>query len=116
MTTSTTYATTTARWPYWLSLAAGILIVIAGIILAVAGTVIAALYTISGVSGLVLGIIGVIIGAIIIWAAYKIPASRVMYGGLIVVLSIVAFFVVGGGFIIGSILGVIGGLWAMLLR
>ncbi len=112
-TAPTAYAT----WPYWLSLIGGILILIDGIVLAIAGPFLLAFG--AGAGAVVLGILGVIFGVIVIWAAYRLRsnmAAHVTYGAVIVVFSVLALILTGGGFVIGSILGIIGGIWAFFVR
>ncbi len=113
---ATTYRTGYSRWPFWLTVIGGILIVIQAILLAVAGTAYVTLYNMGGLGAVVLGIVGIILGLILIWIAYRFPAGHMVYGGLAVIISLIALFLTGGGFIIGAILGIIGGLWAMFVR
>jgi hypothetical protein len=37
-----------------------------------------------------------------------------MYGAVIIIVSVIALVLAAGGFIIGSILGIIGGAWAIM--
>ncbi len=113
---ATTYRTGYSSWPLWLTLIGGILIIIQGIVLAVLGTAYVTLANVGGVGALVLGIIAIILGLILIGVAYRFPAGHMVYGGLAVIISLIALFLTGGGFIIGSILGIVGGLWAMFVR
>jgi hypothetical protein len=109
--------TATSQWPVWLSLIAGLLILIDGIILVIAGPVLLVLG--EGAATLVLGLGGVVFGIIVLWAAYSLQnnaGSHVLYSAIIVLFSIIALVLTGGGFIIGSILGIIGGIWALFAR
>jgi len=115
---STTYPARAgyAPWPYVLSLIGGALILIEGIIVAVAGPILATAGDL-GFGALVFGIVVVILGLIIIWAAYSLranPTRHVGYGAVIVIFSVLALVLAGGGFIIGSLLGIIGGAWAII--
>lgn len=115
---STTYPAQAAYapWPYMLSLIGGILILLEGIIVAIAGPILATAGDL-GFGALVFGIVVIIHGLIIIWAAYSLranPVRHVMYGAVIVIVSVLALVLAGGGFIIGSILGIIGGAWAIM--
>jgi hypothetical protein len=101
-----------------LSLVGGLLILIEGIILAVAGPIIAvSMAGDLGLGTLIFGIVVIIHGLIIIWAAYSLranPVRHVMYGAIIVIVSVLALVLAAGGFIIGSVLGIIGGAWAIM--
>jgi hypothetical protein len=109
--------TTYSAWPYLLSLIGGVLILIEGIIIAVSGPFLTVYSVDLGLGTLVYGIIVVILGIVIIWMAYALrsnPASHVAYGAGIIIVSVIALVLAGGGFIIGSILGIIGGAWAII--
>ena len=105
---------------FTLSLIAGLLFLINGVVLgAVASLVpfivppeelpiIIAFLTPLMILGIVWGII-VIIAAVIL---YRNPAQKTMWGVIILVLSIMSIFI-SGGFIIGLILGIIGGILAL---
>lgn len=104
-----------------LSLIAGILIFINGAVLGAVGSFIAPFIPGASETALITGIlgsltaIGVILGIIMILAAvllYRNPAQKTMWGVIILVLSIISIFI-GGGFIIGLILGIIGGALAL---
>src|SRR5439155_18503695 len=106
-----------------LSLIGGIFILLDGILLAVVGSAIA----IGGLAGSgtaggivsAIGAIGVIFGLIIIIGGvmmYQKPQSHTMWGVIVLILSLISI-ITGGGFIIGLILGLIGGLllWSLSL-
>ena len=104
-----------------LSLIAGILILINGAILGAVGSFIGPHIPGMGEKALVTGIlgtlmaVGIIIGLIVIVAAvmlYRNPAQKTGWGVTVLVLSIISIFI-GGGFIIGLILGIIGGALAL---
>lgn len=117
VTTNYPATTTYSTWPYVLSLIGGVLILIEGIIIAVAGPFFFATAGDLGLGALIFGIVVVIHGLIIIWAAYSLranPVRHVAYGAVIVIVSVLALVLAGGGFVIGSILGIIGGAWAIM--
>jgi len=106
-----------------LALIGGILILINGILAAVVasifGSMIAAAAGSAGASILGGSLIGIGIGAIIIGllvivgsVKVRTPAKQKNWGIIILVLSLISF-VFGGGFLIGLILGVIGGILAL---
>lgn len=106
-----------SAWPFWLSVIGGVLILIEGIIFAIAGPVLLAGTIDLGLGALIFGLVVIIHGVIIIGAAYALrtnPAQHVLYGAIIVIFSVLALVLAGGGFIIGSILGIIGGAWAII--
>jgi len=72
---------------------------------------------VSGILG-VLMVVGVVLGIVVIVAAvmlYRNPPQKTLWGVLVLVLSIVSIFV-GGGFLLGLILGVIGGILALIWK
>ncbi|MCW4031953.1 MAG: DUF6114 domain-containing protein [Candidatus Bathyarchaeota archaeon] len=104
-----------------LSLIAGIIFLINGALLGAVGSFIAPFIPGASETALVTGIlstlmvVGIILGIIVIVAAlmlYRNPAQKTMWGIIILVLSIVSVFI-GGGFGIGLILGIIGGILAL---
>jgi hypothetical protein len=105
---------------YILSLIGGIFIVIDAIITiavtAALGSVLAGLgFPGFGAILVTLGVIALIFGLIVLYGAIQLksnPARAKHWGVLILVFSIVAFLG-GGGFYIGSILGLIGGIMAL---
>ena len=107
----------TSSVPFILSLVGGILILISGIILAAFGSLLASISAmvpgaeaITGLAGmmyipLVLGII-VLVGAILM----RNPGKKRMASILVLICSIVSLVtILGSGFFIGAILGIIGG-------
>ncbi|MGC9149119.1 MAG: hypothetical protein ACP5GI_06745 [Sulfolobales archaeon] len=105
-----------------LSLIAGILVLLTGIILAVAGGLVAMMLPIGKVVGLVIALaaVNVVLGILIIVGAVFINSGepgKVKTGSILVlVLSIISLFVGGGGFFIGFILGLIGGILGLRWR
>ena len=113
------YPTRTAysSWPYILSLIGGVLILIEGIIIALAGPLIMVIGGDFGLGALLFGVVVIIHGLIIMWLAFALrsnPARHVAYGAGIIIVSVLALVLAGGGFIIGSILGIVGGAWAIM--
>ncbi len=110
---------------FTLSLIAGILIVINTTLLGVATTWFpGAIPTLPGSSGndttmlYQLTAMGLIFGALVVLGAILLsrnPAHRKAWGALIIVFSI-ASVLTGGGFIIGFILGIIGGASALMWK
>jgi hypothetical protein len=104
-----------------LSLIAGILILINGAVVGAVRSFIGPHIPGMGERALVTGIlstvmvVGIVLGLIVIVAAvmlYRNPAQKTMWGVIVLVLSIISIFI-GGGFIIGLILGIIGGALAL---
>ena len=86
-------------------------IIIEGVVLAVVGPILLSGAADLGMGMLAFGIVVFILGAIIVWGAYSlrtIPIRHVIYGAIIVI-SILALVIAGGGFVIGSIFGIVGG-------
>ena len=103
-------------WPYVISLLGGLLILIEGVIVAVVSPFIATAGAL-GTNALLFGAAVIVQGLIVMWAAYGLrmyPNHHVILGVVIVILSMVSMLLAGGGFIIGSVLGIIGGGWAMM--
>jgi len=99
-----------------LGLVGGLLILIEGIFLFVLGSIVgSAGYTALGGLAVNVGILGGIAGVLILLlsiAVFARPDDHVGLGILILVASVLAILV-GGGFYIGSIFGVIGGVMAI---
>ena len=98
---------------YVLSLIAGVLVVLNGLLLLGVGATLG--IAVFG-GGLAFGLIGVLLGIVIIYAAVRLnaqPTEHVSWGAVIIVFSVVSLVLVGGGFILGFILGLIGGILAI---
>lgn len=105
-----------------LSLLGGIFIMIAGLIVAVATAIIGVLAwaLIPGVGGAIgglvmaLGALGLVFGILIIIGAVQIntgePGRVRTWSVVVIVLSVLSLFVCGGGFVVGFILALIGGI------
>jgi|SRR5271157_2082614 len=108
---------------YLLSLIGGILIILEGFLVIVAGLLLSAVIgsDIPGASAAAafvvgFGLIGVIFGLLIVFWAFRLksnPGSARTMGILIIVFSVISL-VGGGGFYIGSILALIGGILAVI--
>ncbi len=111
--------------------AAFVLSLIGGIFILLVGALIAAVFaTLGGLLGgfglgdfglgmALLGTVGLIVGLIIIIAAallYMKPEQHVMWGVLILILSIVSIPFAFGGFIIGFILALVGGILGIVFK
>jgi len=113
-----------------LSILGGIFVILGGLFLAFVGSIISTFnFTGTGTgttpgsgvgSGvLVLGIVGCIMGLIMIVGGIMInsnPSSHTMWGVIILILSIVSWITSIGGFFIGFILGLIGGILAITFK
>ena len=110
-----------------LSIIGGIFVLLGGATLAFVGSIISTLnFTGTGTTGtgvgsgfLLIGIIGVIIGLIMIVGGIMInsnPQSHTMWGVIILILSIVSWVTSIGGFFIGFLLGLIGGILAITFK
>jgi hypothetical protein len=96
-----------------LSMIAGVFIMINGLIVAILGAFMTFMFM---PAGIVVLIAGLILGLVVFIAAIKLsqnPEEHITWGVLILVFSLLSI-VIGGGFIIGMILGFIGGLLAIV--
>jgi hypothetical protein len=102
-----------------LSVIGGILIFLSGLVILGIGFVgMPAVLGIAESLIIGLGAWGVISGLIVIMAGYMVyrhPMSHLVYGIVVLVFSILSF-AESGGYIIGGILGIIGGLWAIFWK
>jgi len=98
---------------FGLAIAAGILIILGGVV----ATALGAVFTFFAFGvGAVLGLIGILWGVLIIVLAFKLrssPHQHTELGVGIILLSIFSFFGAFGGFVIGFLLGLIGGILAL---
>lgn len=112
-----------------LSIIGGIFILLGGVVfLALASLMQLFIDTIPGLGSLeidpvlllnLVGALGVIIGLVIIVGGvmmYSRPQSSTVWGVLILVLAIVSLFVASGGFILGFVLALIGGILAIAFK
>jgi hypothetical protein len=121
MTTQSTYQqrASYSRAGFYLSVIGGSLIILQGLIVIFFSSIYYAIITSSlgvGVSVLFLGIMLVILGLIVYSSAYALtrsPGQHVVVGASIIIFSLLALFL-GGGYIIGSVLGMIGGIIAII--
>jgi hypothetical protein len=102
-----------------LSILGGILILLSGLV--ILGVGIAGMPVVPGVAESLivgLGTWGIVCGIIVIVAGYMVykrPMSHTIYGIVVLIFSILSFSE-SGGYIIGGILGIIGGLWAIFWK
>jgi hypothetical protein len=103
--------------PFILSLIGGIFILINGVLIAALGGIITAMSSavpgmegILGATGIVMAVVGLALGVLVIVGTVLMrnPAKAKMGAILVIVFSLISL-VIGGGFLIGTILGVIGG-------
>src|SRR3972149_3661288 len=101
-----------------LSLNGGIFILLAGIVVAVVlGTLGALIPGLEFAAGL--GIFGVICGVLVMLGGimiYSRPAQHQMWGVIVLVFSILSWFGAIGGFFIGFLLGLIGGILGIVYK
>jgi len=98
---------------YILSLIGGIFVLLAGIVLMIAGAVVTFFYF--GI-GAILGILGLFWGIAIIFSAVMLknhPDQHTTWGALILVFSLLSWVGGLGGFLIGFILALIGGIMGL---
>jgi hypothetical protein len=102
-----------------LSLAGGVFVVLEGFVFSLASSIAGNLGAVAAsdlLSGL--GVLAILLGLLIVLFAgllYQYPEHHAVYGVVVVVLSL-ASLLVGGGFYLGTILGVVGGGWAMVFE
>ena len=95
-----------------LSLIGGLFILINGLLVAIVGTFALAFFG-AGVLWIILGLVfgfGTLLGAVMLNSN---PREHVTWGVVIIVFSVLSL-VIGGGFVIGMILGLIGGVLALV--
>nr|WP_272898433.1 DUF6114 domain-containing protein [Methanomassiliicoccus luminyensis] len=101
---------------YVLMLLAGVLVIINGMMsIAVGRSLDVAIFE----AGALVGVAGVLMGAGMLLAASRLnsrPAEHVRLGAAVIVLSLASLVLAGGGFIIGSAMGVGGGILAIVWR
>ncbi|MCI4372453.1 MAG: hypothetical protein L3K02_02240 [Thermoplasmata archaeon] len=99
-----------------LVLLASLLVLLEGILLLVAGAIVGAISpTVGGaVSGL--GFVGVLLALVLgsmAYVLYRFPESSRVAGVVVLLVSFLSFFT-GGGFFLGLVLGIVGGIVAIL--
>ncbi len=99
-----------------LSLIGGLFVLAGGItVLLFSGFIM--LFSIIGGFGFLMGFIGILWGVLIIIIAVEIknnPGNHVIYGILLIILSVLSFFGAMAGFFIGFLLTLIGGILALI--
>lgn len=99
----------------WLAVLGGLIILISGLMLFAAPTSIPSLYT-SYVSGSAGAGLAVISGLLVLVGGWMTSKSGSSTGAVLAVLFSLIAFAVGGGWVIGSILGLIGGIWGFMKK
>ncbi len=104
-----------------ISLIAGILILAAGLWLfsmvsAFSGFAGASFTGLLGAIGAMYGVLGLVFGLIVIIGAVMIYMRKEVIGGVLVLIFSLISILAGGGFIIGLILGIVGGILGMLKK
>jgi Family of unknown function (DUF6114)/zinc-ribbon domain len=103
-----------------LSIIGGIFILIGGLFGVWVGAVVSALtFGFAGGTVVLLGAVGVVIGILTVVFAVLLgmhPANHTMYGVLIIVFSIISWITAFGGFFIGFLLALIGGILAVTFK
>jgi len=106
-----------------LSLIGGIFVLLGGIFVAFVGSIISSISVVgagsAGSTVLIIGVVGVIFGLIMIVGGvmmYSKPSSAKMWGVIVLVLSILSWVVAAGGLFIGFLLGLIGGILALVFK
>jgi Family of unknown function (DUF6114) len=108
-----------------LSLIGGICVILGGALIAFVGSLVSSfgylanggttggtLVTVFGVVGIIMGLIMIIGGFIM----YSKPGSAKMWGVIILILSILSWITAIGGLVIGFILGLVGGIMAIVFK
>jgi hypothetical protein len=107
-----------SRTAFYLSLLGGGLIILQGIIAMFFSSIYYSFVLSLGVGITIffLGIMLILLGLVVYGSAYALtrePQSHVLVGASIIIFSLLAL-VLGGGYIIGSVLGIIGGIIAII--
>ncbi len=96
-----------------LSIVAGVLILINGLLVAIGGAFLLVFFIPIGIP---LVILGLVFGLAVLLGAIKLsqsPGDHITWGAIILVFSLLSI-VIGGGFVVGMILGLIGGILALV--
>lgn len=106
------------RYGYYMALAAAVLFFIQGIMMIFFSSIVYALIISLGVgvAAFLLGILMVVLALIVGSSALGLrsyPERHVALGASIIVFSLIALFM-GGGYLIGTVLGIIGGILAIM--
>ena len=106
-----------------LSLIGGLFVIFGGAALAFVGSLIGSLNVTGAGSAsstaLALGIVGVVMGLIMVvggFMMYSKPTSTKMWGVIVLILAIISWVTAIGGFFIGFLLGLIGGILALTFK
>lgn len=106
-----------------LSLVGGVFVLLGAIVLLVVGLFVTGYFPFffwgGGIVLLALGIVGIVLAILMIMGsiiAYNNPESRVIWGVLILIMSILSWFFAAAGLFIGFLLGLIGGILFLVWR
>ena len=108
-----------------LSLIGGIFVILGGAFIAFVGSLVASFGylanggTTGGAAVTAVGVVGIIMGLIMVvgsFMLYSKPTSAKMWGVVVLVLSIISWVTALGGFFIGFLLGLIGGILALTFK
>jgi hypothetical protein len=108
-----------------LSLIGGIFVILGGLFIAFVGSFVASFGYLAngganpGTAVTIVGVVGIIFGIIMIVGAammYSNPKSAKMWGIIVLILSILSWFTAVGGLVIGFLLGLIGGILAIVFK
>ena len=108
-----------------LSLIGGIFVILGGAFIAFVGSLVSSFGylanggTNGGTGVTIVGVVGVIMGMIMVvggFMMYSKPSSAKMWGIIVLILSILSWFTAVGGLVIGFILGLIGGILAIMFK
>jgi len=106
-----------------LSLIGGLFVIFGGVTLAFVGSIFSGL-NVSGAASasnavLALGVVGIIMGLVMVvggFMMYSKPTSTKMWGVIVLILAIISWVTAIGGFFIGFLLGLIGGILALTFK
>jgi hypothetical protein len=108
-----------------LSLIAGIFVILGGALIAFVGSLVSSFGylanggTTGGAAVTAFGVVGIIMGLIMVvgsFMLYSKPTSTKMWGIIILILSILSWVTAVGGLVIGFILGLVGGILAIVYK
>jgi hypothetical protein len=108
-----------------LSLIGGIFVILGGAFIAFVGSLVSSFGylanggTSGGTAVTIVGVVGVIMGLIMVvggFMLYSKPSSAKMWGIIILILSILSWVTAVGGLVIGFILGLVGGILAIVYK
>jgi len=104
--------------PYILSLIAGILIILQGIVMLALPSFLTMIPGLDFLGFLqtmmmIFGAWGIVLGIVLVYGGYMFSKGKKNGGMIVLIFSIISFLVGPNGFVIGSVLGIIGGILAI---